>query len=55
MGLPGPLERFFDGALVHQTEPEPIATTEARHLFERMIALSAPPPGANHILTSVYV
>ena len=40
MGLPGPPDRFFDGALVHQTEPEPIATTQARHLFERMIALS---------------
>ena len=55
MGLPGPPDRFFDGALVHQTEPEPIATTEARHLFERMIALSRAAPGANHILTSVYV
>ena len=45
MGLPGPPDRFFDGALVHQTEPEPIATTQARHLFERMIALSRAAPG----------
>ena len=46
MGLPGPLDRFFDGALVHQTEPEPIATTEARDLFKRMVALSRAAPGA---------
>ena len=46
MGLHGPLDGFFDGALVHQTEPEPIATTEARALYERMIALSRAAPGA---------
>ena len=46
MGLPGPPDRFFDGALVHQTEPEPIATAEARDLFERLIALSRAAPGA---------
>ena len=46
MGLPGPPDQFSAGTLVHQTEPEPIATTQARDLFERMIALSRAAPGA---------
>lgn len=36
VGLSGPLDRFFDSALVHQTERGPAGTIRARILFRRL-------------------
>ena len=40
MGLSGSLDRFFDGGLVHQTEPKPVGGIRARILLRRLIARS---------------
>ena len=40
IGLTGPLDNFFDSELLHHSEPEPIATSEARKIFDRLILLS---------------
>ena len=40
MGLSGRLDRFFDGRLVHQTEPKPVGGIRARILLRRLIAQS---------------
>ena len=49
LGLGGPLDRFFDNALVHQREPAPVGGIRARILFRRLIARSrsARSPGAS--------
>ncbi len=38
LGLAGPLDRFFDRALVHQTKPGPVRGIRARILYRRLIA-----------------
>ena len=40
IGLTGPLDRFFDSELLHHVAPEPIAATEVREMFDRLIQLS---------------
>ena len=40
IGLAGTPHGFFDEALVHQTEPGPIAMAEARRIFDRLIGVS---------------
>lgn len=40
IGLAGTPHGFFDKALVHQTEPSPIATAEARRIFDRLTGIS---------------
>ena len=40
IGLAGTLDRFFDSRLLHHMEPGPIATTEVRKIFDRLIQLS---------------
>ena len=40
LGLTGPLDHFFDSELLHHSEPEPIATSGARKIFDRLILLS---------------
>ena len=40
IGLHGAPHGFFDEALVHQVEPGPVATPEARRLFERLTQAS---------------
>ena len=40
MGLSGSLDRFFDRALVHQTEPKPVGGIRARILLRRLLARS---------------
>lgn len=40
LGLSGPLDRFFDGGLVHQTERGPAGTLRARFLFRRLVSRS---------------
>ena len=40
IGLTGPLDNFFNSDLLHHSEPEPIATSEARKIFDRLILLS---------------
>ena len=40
IGLTGPLDRFFDRQLVHQTAQEPAPTVEARELFDQLIGIS---------------
>ena len=39
-GLTGPLDRFFESELLNHVEPDPIATTEARNIFDQLIQLS---------------
>ena len=40
LGLTGPLDHFFDSELLHHSEPEPIATSGVRKIFDRLILLS---------------
>ena len=40
LGLTRPLDHFFDSELLHHSEPEPIATSGARKIFDRLILLS---------------
>ena len=40
IGLTGPLDHFFDSELLNQVEPCPIATAEARNIFDQLIQLS---------------
>ena len=40
IGLTGPLDRFFDRQLVHQTVREPAPTVEAREMYCQLIEIS---------------
>ena len=41
IGLTGPVERFFDGALLHQRMPAPVPSVEAWTIYERLVGVSA--------------
>ena len=45
IGLHGPLDRFFDARLVHQTLPGPVPSARARELFARLVDASRQAPG----------
>ena len=46
MGLSGSLDRFFDHALVHQTERGPAGSLRARFLFRRLVSRSRQTAGS---------